>query len=318
MSDAPAADAFWSARGTGRPSEGGDTVDERLRAAWAATQDALGDLVGAGSGPTATDFFAFLGERCAAVGPARGDAAEVMAWLERHDAAELGLALACAELEPRAVRRFEGDYFAEIRIGVSRLRCSDDELDEVTQSVRRALFERGDDGRAKLLHRTARGDLRALLRVMALRAGLSARRRRDPTAARDDLLDLAVDGGTRASLALVKREHRQHFREALEAALAELSSKERTVLRLAEVDGVPPRRLATMYRVDRSTITRWLARARADVLAATRRQLRARFGIAHDDFERFVDVIRSDFGVSIHRLLAVGPESAPPRGTATD
>ncbi len=61
--------------------------------------------------------------------------------------------------------------------------------------------------------------------------------------------------------------------------------------------------LARMVQVDRSTITRKLAAARATILAETRRELGERFGVPRHHFESFIDVIRSNFGASIHRVL---------------
>ncbi|MEM6989414.1 MAG: sigma factor-like helix-turn-helix DNA-binding protein, partial [Myxococcota bacterium] len=131
----------------------------------------------------------------------------------------------------------------------------------------------------------------------------SLRRRAGNRIASDDALLEAVAPGAEPSLALVKQEHRERFRSALEAALATLEPRARTLMRLHEVERISHARLATMYKVDRSTVTRWIAKARADVLAETRRQLEAQFGVAHHDFESFVDVIRSNFDASIHRML---------------
>ena len=58
----------------------------------------------------------------------------------------------------------------------------------------------------------------------------------------------------------------------------------------------------TMHRVDRSTISRWIARARQFVLAETRRQLAAD-GVAPEHFDSFIDVLRSNFELSLRRML---------------
>ncbi len=294
MVQTPSTEPFWSTLGARGPRARRLAIDDRLTELFSAAQDAHGVL-----GVSAADYFAYLARRC-------GDA-DPLDVLGRVDGPELYLVLSCATGDDRALRRFEQHYFGEIARGASRLRCSPEELDEVRQAVRHALFSPGDDGQAKLVHRTARGDLRALIRLIALRAGISARRRRgQPLAADGDALLEVVDAERSPSVMMVKREHQQRFRQALAAALATLEARPRTLLRLHEVDGVSQTRLATMHRVDRSTITRWLARARADVLAETRRQLTAQYGVAHLDFDSFIDVIRSNFGASIHRLLASG------------
>ncbi len=240
------------------------------------------------------EYLAYVAER------ARGD---VQDHLDAIDPAELYLACACAHGEPRAQRRFEAEYFPEIRAGASRLRCTPDEIDEIQQAVRLALFARGDDGRVALVDKTARGDLRALIRLMALRAGISLRRKRGHALVDGDaLLDVAASATPGAIV--MAEEHRAKFRVALAAAVEQLEPKQRGLLRLHEVDGLSTTTIARMYQVDRSTISRWLARSRAAILEQTRRELAERYGVAHQHFESFIDVIRSNFAASIHRVLA--------------
>ncbi|WP_395812894.1 sigma factor-like helix-turn-helix DNA-binding protein [Archangium minus] len=61
--------------------------------------------------------------------------------------------------------------------------------------------------------------------------------------------------------------------QVLAEALAALPSRERTVLRLHLVEGLSLERIGTVYRTHKSTVSRWLARAREEVLAGTRSRL---------------------------------------------
>jgi RNA polymerase sigma-70 factor (ECF subfamily) len=215
------------------------------------------------------------------------------------------LVCACARADERAVREFDDRYLrAEVRVGASRLRCSADEIDEIEQEVRRALYAPGQDEAPKLAHMTARGDLRALLRLMALRAGISLRRKAGRLALTDDerVFDLAGADDS-PSLVFAREQHRALFRDALTRGLDKLDAKHRTALRMHVLDGVPLARLAAMYHVDRSTVSRWIARAREVILSETRRQLSAAHGIGQEQFDSFLDVIRSNFGVSLQRML---------------
>ena len=217
-------------------------------------------------------FVAYLGQRC--------DTEEVDAFLERLDVEATAMAFACRHGEGAALRRFEAAYFHEVKVGASRLACTEDELDQIRQATREALFGAGPDGEPKLLGMTARGDLRALIRLVALRAGISLRRKEGRhTGEGDDALLAFDDLGPTPSLALVKDQHRERFAEALQAAVGQLDVRARTLLRMYEIDGLDQRALATMHRVDRSTVARWLARARQDLLAHTRRELADRFDI---------------------------------------
>ncbi|MBV1862477.1 MAG: hypothetical protein KUG77_28910 [Nannocystaceae bacterium] len=241
-------------------------------------------------------FVAYLGRRC--------ETEEVLAFLERVDAEAATLAFACRDGDDAALRQSEATYFHEVEVGASRLRCSADELDEIRQATRAALFGVGPDGWPKVLEMTARGDLRALIRLIALRAGISGRRKQGRhTAAGDDAVLALEDLGPTASMALVKAEHRERFAAALQAAVARLDAKSRTLLRMYELDGVDQSALARMHRVDRSTVARWLARARKELLKYTRGELVERFGVRRGELDSFLDVLRSGFDVSVFRLL---------------
>jgi hypothetical protein len=140
--------------------------------------------------------------------------------LERLDGAELALAWACADGATAAIARFEARYFGELRVGVARLGCTADELAEVTQAVRRALFA---DAPPRLLALTARGELRALLRLMAARAAIDLRRRtgRAPVTDGDDDALALLDDAPSPSAQVARGQHRDAFRAALTAALAD-------------------------------------------------------------------------------------------------
>ncbi len=236
-------------------------------------------------------FARYLASRC------DGD---MLDHLEAIDAVELAQVWACAGGDAVAIARFERAYFSELRLGAARLRCTADELDEVAQEVRRMLFA---DAPPRILALTARGDLRALLRLMALRSAISARRKAGRAPVADDDLDL-LDDSDSPMTAVAKQQHRDAFRAALTAALAALPPRDRTILRMHALDGVPLAALATMHRVDRATISRWLAAARESIYRETRRALGAQRGIAHADFDSFIDLLRSRFEVSLRAALA--------------
>jgi DNA-directed RNA polymerase specialized sigma24 family protein len=156
----------------------------------------------------------YLGRRC--------PGGAVLDHLEALDGEELALAWACADGASAAIARFEARYFGELRVGVARLGLTADELAEVTQEVRRMLFA---DEPPRLLGLTARGELRALLRLMAVRAAISARRRagRAPLVDDgDDPLGL-LDDAPSPSAQVARAQHREALRGALAVALAALS-----------------------------------------------------------------------------------------------
>ncbi|MEM6992454.1 MAG: hypothetical protein AAF721_18215, partial [Myxococcota bacterium] len=134
MAEALDTQPFWSAFGPPDPAASRAQVDARLAEfvrAGAAAHDELRVDMGA--------YLEHLGQRCAQAGS--------LALFDRVDPPEQFLAFACGGGDPTAARRFEQLYFNEVGVGASRLRCSDDELDEIRQRVRTAVFGRDGEGR---------------------------------------------------------------------------------------------------------------------------------------------------------------------------
>lgn len=86
-------------------------------------------------------------------------------------------------------------------------------------------------------------------------------------------------------------------------ALTALSVRERTILRLRFVDGVEVDRIAAMYRVHRTTVTRWLSACRDTLFAATRSILAEELGATTAEIESLAGLVRSHLQVSLVRLL---------------
>ena len=56
------------------------------------------------------------------------------------------------------------------------------------------------------------------------------------------------------------------------------------LLQLTIVSGLSHEQMAAIYGVNQSTITRWIARAREEVLAATEHEVCARLGLPASEF----------------------------------
>jgi RNA polymerase sigma-70 factor len=86
----------------------------------------------------------------------------------------------------------------------------------------------------------------------------------------NDALDALV-GGTGAGETMLDTEHhREAFREALQEALAMLTAREKTLLRLHFLDGMNIDALGTVFQVHRATVARWLVSIRTRVLEDVR------------------------------------------------
>ncbi len=222
------------------------------------------------------------------------------ATLARAHVADLYLACACATAATRtpATTAFSKAYLDEIPTYLSASGNA-----ELADEVRQILAERlllGGAAAPKILDYTGSGPLRGWVRVAAVRAALTLRRAQkggDP-----DALDGLV-GAVDPELDAVKLHYKADFAQALVDALATLGERERALLKLHYLDGVPVDRLAKLYGVHRGSASRWLSDARDAILAETRALLRARLKLTDSQFASVAALVQSQLEVSLRQLL---------------
>lgn len=90
-----------------------------------------------------------------------------------------------------------------------------------------------------------------------------------------------------------------------------LPDEQRNVLHLHVVGGLSTPRIAALFKVNQSTVSRWIAAARESIFTQTRTLPGARLGLRAGEFESLVRLLRSQLDLSIGRLL--GPSA--PEGT---
>jgi RNA polymerase sigma-70 factor (ECF subfamily) len=268
-----------------------------------AVQRALLDALAGAAADPAVDAVA-LGAACADV--ARGVAARWPAWLApeafagyvaaRIDpaldpvaalgelyAADLYLACACARGVAAAHGALEREYVAELPAALRAIDPRTDFVEEVLQQLREKMLVVAD-GAARIEAYSGHGPLGAWLRVSALRLALTLRRRGQPLAADDDLAALLDPSPTAEATVLAIRVGAD-VRAALRDAIAALPARTRAVLRLYYADGHGVEDIGRVYRVHASTVSRWLAKARVDILAATRASLVERLAASASEID---------------------------------
>jgi RNA polymerase sigma-70 factor len=141
--------------------------------------------------------------------------------------------------------------------------------------------------------------------VVAQRIALTLRRHE---AAETRALHLAAADarliGTDPELAFVKASLRDAFQRALTDALKVLDDRQRMVYRLHVIDGLTVEAIADMYSVVRSTVTRWIATARAAIIDEAKRLLRDEMHLPAQDFESLAGLLASQLDLSISQILA--------------
>jgi RNA polymerase sigma-70 factor (ECF subfamily) len=216
---------------------------------------------------------------------------------------ELYLMCGCVASESLAWAYFDADYFDRARAALRRMGRSADDIEEILQQVRHRLLL-PEEGEPRLARYVGKGDLGALVRVAATRIAIDWARktRRHLDESEDEILRLPACSED-PELAVLKQQCCGHFEAAFSAAVAGLQPRQRNLLRLHIVDGVPLHALARSYKVHKTTVVRWLVKARADLLEALGAELQQRLSLGGEELAEMVALIRSRVELSLHRML---------------
>jgi RNA polymerase sigma-70 factor, ECF subfamily len=212
---------------------------------------------------------------------------------------DLYLACACLEEVAGALDAFERRYLAALGPALRSIDASPVFVDEVTQLLREKLFVGG-----KLGSYSGRGSLESWVAVAAHRIGLSLKRRqRQHAGLSDEEVAASRLVPEDPELAYLRARYRQEFQAALTAALAALSERQQVILRLTLVKGVSHARIASIYDVNQSTVTRWVNAARHQIWEELRFQLSNRLRMASGEVDSLIRFMKSDVQISISGAL---------------
>lgn len=237
--------------------------------------------------------------------PDDGDPAAGLAKLRVPD---LFLACACARGIDGAAEAFERVVMPAVPKAIARVDSDRAFVDEVVSNVRVKLLVGEGDRPPRVDRYLGQGPLTAFAQVVALREAQSLKRqslqrrgvREQPLD--DELLELPIEEGD-PELAQLKAEIQGPFRRAFREALAELSPRDRNVLRLYLIEDVGSETLARMYGVHRATIARWIADARGAVLKGTRRRLMKELALGRVSFDSLMGKLATKLDVSLASFL---------------
>jgi RNA polymerase sigma-70 factor (ECF subfamily) len=263
-------------------------IDEAVRAARASWPDLHVDEA---------TFVTWL-SRCPAPG------SSLAASLPSLHLADLWLACACAAGDRHAHEELDRRLRAAVPSAAARMRASSSFIEEVQQRLRQKLLVGGPDGQPKICAYVARGPLSSWLRAAALREALNLLEGERDDATLDGVaLGRLPASGSDPELDLVRRRYAPEFKSALDEALRGLPPKERNLLRLYFVQGLTVEEIGRMEGTHKSTISRWLARTRASVLAEVRRRLGQSLRLSPRELDSLIGVLRSQLHLSLHRAL---------------
>lgn len=240
----------------------------------------------------------------AATQPATTDCATQLSKLR---VADLLLAAACSAGHAQALALFEANYLSAVPRAIARIVPSQSDIAEIQQQLREMLLVRPASTpptSARICELAGQGDLGGLVRVIAIRTALNARRAQRRHVESDDEIAVAVlTSGDNPEFVAMRNQHHQLLKAILAQALAALPAKERTVLRMHIVEAMSIDDIGAAHGVHRATAARWLERIREALRKDAMRLLRIEVGDqTHlDSLYRLVD---TQFDISFKRLVA--------------
>jgi RNA polymerase sigma-70 factor (ECF subfamily) len=177
--------------------------------------------------------------------------------------------------------------------------------DEMIQVLRQKLLVAAEKEEPKILSFSGRAPLAAWIAVVVQRTVSTLRRTEGTREHFEKRAAIEAEIVERdPELGYIKAHYSDVFARAFERALAQLSDRERSLLRLHNLHGVTLQQLATVYGVNDATISRWLKQARAALVEETGRHMREAAGVSASEFASLARALTSQVDVSLNRWLA--------------
>jgi RNA polymerase sigma-70 factor (ECF subfamily) len=216
---------------------------------------------------------------------------------------DLYLALGALHEDRSALEALERTVLAPVERAVRRVDAADAFVDEVMQLTRLRLLVGETRHGPRLEGYAGRGPLRRWTEAVAVGVAVSLKRRPDRTTPLDDAMLESELGTIDPELAVQRQRYRPAFRAAFAEALSALSARDRNLLRLSLAQGLGLEALGALHQVHASTVSRWLARARSELLERTRLGLGRRLSLDSSQVDSLMRVLDGHLEVSLSFLL---------------
>ncbi len=177
-----------------------------------------------------------------------------------------------------------------------------DAIADVQQTMRTRLLVGDGDGPAVTRYE-GRGTLKSWVLISALREAVRVRQHAARESAVDDDALIALADRSKFELPDVDKErYREAFRVAFRAALAQLTPRDRVLLRMHVIDGLTIDEIGVVQGVHRATAARWIERARETVSRNVRRDLMKQLGLDPFAAEELLQWVQSRIDLSLSML----------------
>jgi RNA polymerase sigma-70 factor, ECF subfamily len=219
-------------------------------------------------------------------------------------AEDIYLACACLAGIPMAIAQLRADSRPVLARYLARIHGVKAIFEEVEQRLWDMVLVGSGDG-PKLASYRGRGALGSWIGVSGQRIALMLlRHERIEARARHETAAQHGVVGDDPELGVIRENFRRQFEEALEAALSTLDDREKTLYRMHLVDGLPLVHIGNVYGVNHSTISRWLAAAREQVLDAAKSHLKASLSVSSGEFDSIARMLLSQLDLDISAILS--------------
>jgi RNA polymerase sigma-70 factor (ECF subfamily) len=219
-------------------------------------------------------------------------------------AADLFLACAALSGNREAIEKLRQMSLSSIQCYLRRIELPASTVDDIAQELWSLLFQGGADCVPKLARYSGTGSLRSFIGVTARRLALMRCRHEQVVARASARLATEVNAlADDVELDFIKAEYRGAFRQAIENALASLDQRLRMVLRMRIVDDLTVEAIARAYQVAQSSVSRWLEKAREQVVNETRRLICERLVMSGAEFDSLWRLVGSQLEISVSDVL---------------
>jgi RNA polymerase sigma-70 factor (ECF subfamily) len=218
--------------------------------------------------------------------------------------------LACAALKKNAAALAQVSQLLEAQLPALRhLRLSPAELDDVKSALLADLFIAPEGRRPRLERYSGTGPLAGWLRVVATREALNMVRKtaREISPGDDTLLGELESPAESPELAALKSRFSGQLSASFKRAITSLEARQRNLLRQHYLDELSLEDMAALYRVHRATAARWLADAKATLLARTRDDLAQAVGLPAMEIDSVMRLVQSRLDLSAGVFLSQVP-----------
>ncbi|MGZ6133850.1 MAG: sigma-70 family RNA polymerase sigma factor [Myxococcaceae bacterium] len=293
MTEFAHADVFWSTLPRSRHVADRAVLEGRLAAQLAEARDSWPRL-----GVDPRRFVAHLAGRL-------GEAEDLSRALEQLHLPDLYLAFGCAERDDAAVRALD-KVLNTVAGAIRSVDASPNFVDEILQRLRTRVLVSEEGRSPRILDYAGRGSLENWLRAGALRLALNARRdaRRGPEPLPEVSLWEPVAPTVDRTLEILRGKYAAEFGRALREAFASLDAQEKNVLRLHFQEGLSLNQIGAMYQVNKSTISRRMARARDLLLERTRSRLVDTLSLPPSELQSLLEELGPRLDLSLSSVLA--------------